>query len=78
MTLLDRQIKAVEETLDQVIGECKGGVTHHWRENRCPLCRLQEKGSCEQCPLSYCCEYEEAGIYCVTLSREFEDEGGSH
>lgn len=50
MELIDRQIEAVKETLEQVIGEYRKGEKHHmWRGSKCPLCGIDT--GCSSCPL---------------------------
>ena len=50
MTLLQRQIKAVEETLGIVVKECLAGKGHTWRGQNCPIC-LEVYGVCGKCLL---------------------------
>ena len=51
MTLLDRQIKALEETLDKVIEECERGQAHDWSNLNCPLCTEFGINCTTECPL---------------------------
>ncbi|HEB13623.1 MAG TPA: hypothetical protein ENI13_01435 [candidate division CPR3 bacterium] len=55
MELIDRQIKAVEETLEQVIKEYREKKEYHnWDYDDCPICQATSggiKGCLKECSL---------------------------
>ena len=55
MKLIDRQIKAVRETLEQVLEEYrKGKEYHHWDCEKCFVC--SKFRLCCNCPLTTYCD----------------------